>query len=352
MTAKSKKHPAVLFSSVTILRMFRLFVGPTLVSLLIFFAAYWFGGVGALSVVFFLSLLEISLSFDNAVINAKILTKMEEKWRQRFLTWGMLLAVFGTRLVLPILVVSIAAGVSPIAIGFLLFVNPDEYAKLADASSSVIHAFGGAFLLMVALRYFFDQTKSEHWITVIEKRLTVWGRVEAIEVMLTLMALLTTSFFVPGEATHILTAGCIGIILFIIIEGVVQALGAPKAGIERAGLGLFIYLNLLDAAFSLDGVIGAFALSTQILVIIAGLGIGAYFVRTLTVYFVRRHVLATLVYLEHGAYWAICALAICMFLSIGVPLPDALVGTISILFIGSAYVSSLRERRGKQVIEV
>ena len=199
--------------------------------------------------------------------------------------------------------------------------------------------------MMVALRYFFDDAKNTHWIHFIEKRLTTWGRVQAIEVLITLIALLLTAWVVPAHAASILAAGAIGIILFILMEGVVHVLGSSSGSLSKAGAGLFLYLNLLDAAFSLDGVIGAFALTTNILIIIAGLGIGAYFVRTFTIYFVQKRTLATLIYLEHGAYWAIAALALCMFINIGTHLPEALVGTISVLFIGASYFASLREQK-------
>lgn len=325
--------------------MWRLFIPPFVVSLLTFTAVLWFGGVAALSLAFFLTILEVSLSFDNAVINAKILARMEEKWRRRFLTWGMLIAVFGTRLVLPVLIVSAATLTSPLSIAFFLFGDPGAYSRLIESVSPSIHAFGGAFLLMVALRYFFDEAKSVHWIRFVERRLSKWGQVEAIEVLFTLVLLLIVAWMVPQSALMILAAGALGIVLFILIEGAVHILGASAGSVAREGMALFVYLNLLDAAFSLDGVIGAFALTSQILIIIAGLGIGAYFVRALTIFFVRRRTLATLVYLEHGAYWAICALAFCMFINIATPVPNAFVGTISILFIGAAYLSSLRESR-------
>src|SRR5690606_8056995 len=126
--------------------------------------------------------LEVTLSFDNAVVNAKVLANMEEKWRRRFLTWGILLAVFGTRLVLPVLIVAAAAWVSPIAATVLAFNDPVAYGELLSHAAPAILAFGGAFLLMVSLQYFFDTAKDVHWIALIERHLAKWGRVEAIEI--------------------------------------------------------------------------------------------------------------------------------------------------------------------------
>ena len=322
--------------------MYRYFIGPVLALLVGLGALYVWGGLAALTLTLFLSMLEISLSFDNAVVNAKILQGASESWRQRFLTWGMLFAVFGTRLIFPVLLVAVAAGVSPLAAGLLAIYSPEGYALLLTQAEPLIHAFGGAFLLMVSLGYFFDEAKSVHWIRPLEKRFAAWGRLEAIEVALTLAVLLVFAYAVPEHAAAILGAGSIGIVLFILIEGIIEALGSSAEGVVKNGLALFVYLNLLDAAFSLDGVIGAFALTSALPVIVVGLGIGAYFVRAFTVVLVKKGSLNTLIYLEHGAYWAIAALGFCMFAALSQDVPEVLAGTIGIVFLGSAYLSSLR----------
>lgn len=330
--------------------MLKFFIAPLILCALGFAAAYYWGGPSVLGLVIFLTILEVSLSFDNAVVNAKVLMRMEEKWRRRFLTWGMFVAVFGARLLFPVLLVSISSAVSPFKIMFLVFANPDEYASLVTSATPVIHGLGGAFLAMVALKYFFDEAKHVHWIGFIERKLAVWGRIQAIEVAIVLSILLFCSWLLPTEGVAVLGAGCIGIVLFILIEGTVDALGAAAEGnIAKQGLSLFIYLNLLDAAFSFDGVIGAFTLTTEVLVIVLGLGLGAYFVRTFTLILVERKTLASLAYLEHGAYWAIAALALCMFIALFQEIPDAVAGTISLLFIGSAYLSSLRHNKVRPV---
>ena len=303
--------------------------------------------MAALSLAFFLAILEISLSFDNAVINAKVLSRMSELWRQRFLTWGMLISVLGARLLLPMLIVALAAHMSPLFIAYLVLADPVGYAHLVSSIEPTVYSFGAAFLMMVSLKYFFNETKEVHWISGVERRLVAWGRVNAVEVLVTLAVLLGMTLVLPGEALTILSAGVVGIILFILMEGVVEMLGASASALARGGVGLFLYINLLDAAFSLDGVIGAFALTSQVLIIVAGLGIGAYFVRSLTILLVRKRTLATLVYLEHGAYWAIFALSLCMFIGLARPVPDAIVALVSILFIGSAYLSSLRAQGAK-----
>jgi hypothetical protein len=323
----------------------KVFIGPVLISVAAFVATFVMGGMAALLLVLFLTILEVSLSFDNAVVNAKVLMHMDEVWRRRFLTWGMLIAVFGARLVLPILLVSLAVTISPVALVALIFESPAEYAHLVEQAAPIIHSLGGAFLAMVALKYFFDEAKRVHWIPLVEQRFATWGRIHAIEVAIVLVILLLTTLAVPAHASQILGAGSIGIVLFILMEGVVDMLGSTTGELAKQGFGLFMYLNLLDAAFSFDGVIGAFALTTDLLVIVVGLGLGAYFVRAFTVLLVERKTLATLVYLEHGAYWAIAALAFCMFAALFHPVPDAVAGTVSLLFIGAAYLSSLHTRR-------
>ncbi len=325
--------------------MFKLFLVPIFVSTAIAGLVFLWGGAGALGLVLLLSVLEVSLSFDNAVINAKVLSKMDAVWRGRFLTWGMLGAVLGARLIFPVLLVSIAAGISPFTILGMMLESPTKYAHLVAGAAPVIHAFGGAFLLMVALRYFFDEAKDVYWIRFAERRMSAWGNIYAIEIALALCAVLAASFMAPREAAVVLSSGIVGIVLFIAIEGLVHMLGSSAAHAARAGFSMFIYLNLLDAAFSLDGVIGAFALTTQVMIIMAGLGVGAYFVRTLTLLLVERRTLASLIYLEHGAYWAIFGLACCMFAALWTIVPEVVTGLVSLLFLGAAYYSSLRNRK-------
>lgn len=325
--------------------MLKFFIGPVLLSIIGFSAAYYFGGTTMLGLVIFLTILEVSLSFDNAVVNAKVLMRMEAKWRRRFLTWGMFVAVVGARLIFPVVLVSLAVALSPLKVLFLVFVNPTEYGHLVESAAPIIHALGGSFLGMVALKYFFDEAKRVHWIHFIEKHLASWGRVQAIEVAIILAVLLIATWMVPAHGAQILGAGAIGIVLFILMEGAVDVLGAAAGRSTKQGFALFMYLNLLDAAFSFDGVIGAFTLTTEILAIVVGLGLGAYFVRTFTLILVERKTLTSLIYLEHGAYWAIAALSLCMFTALFHEVPDAIAGTISLVFIGSSYLSSLHHNK-------
>ncbi len=295
-----------------------------------------------------LAVLEVSLSFDNAVVNASVMEDMSAAWRHRFLTWGMAFAVFGMRFVFPLAVVSVVAGIGPLEAVRLAALEPDEYARLLSSAHVAVGAFGGAFLGMVCLKYFFDVEKEVHWIGLVESRLVQLGKFEAIELGVMLLGLYGFSRAFPAaEALQFLVAGVFGLVTFIAVDGIGSVL-EPEEGAHhaaRAGLGAFIYLNVLDASFSFDGVIGAFALTNNLFVIAIGLGIGAMFVRSLTIMLVEKGTLASYRYLEHGAFWAIGALALIMFLNTVVHVPDTLTGLLGAAFIGLSLWSSVRHER-------
>jgi hypothetical protein len=235
---------------------------------------------------------------------------------------------------------------SPWAIAKLAAFNPVEYAHLLEGARYSIYSFGAAFLLMVALKYFFNDAKDVHWIKSVERHLAKWGRIEAIEIGTALSLIALISFFVPAAAqATVLVSGVVGVLLFIITQGITSAFSVEAESMAKSGLALFIYLEVLDAAFSLDSVIGAFALTSSLPIIIAGLGIGAWFVRSITIYLVRRKTLDTLAFLEHGAHWAIFGLALSMFADLLWHVPEVVTGTIGLAFILAAYWSSLVYRK-------
>ena len=155
----------------------------------------------------------------------------------------------------------------------------------------------------------------------------------------------------------ILISGLSGIIMYILIDGISRFMemkdetriheGVVKQTF-KAGLISFCYLELIDASFSLDGVLGAFALSKDIIIIMIGLGIGAMFVRSFTIMLVEKQTLKQLIYLEHGAHWAIGTLAVIMFTSTKVEVPEVITGLIGLIFIVSAYISSVRKNKTEQ----
>lgn len=303
-------------------------------------------------IIFVLAILEVSLSFDNAVVNAAVLKDMDEVWQKRFLTWGMVIAVFGMRIVFPLAIVAIAAGLGPIDALNLSLNNPEEYEAIVSSAHVGIAGFGGAFLAMVGLSFFFDGEKDVHWIEWIEAKLAVVSNIKAAEIALLLVVLYLISRMLPqDEALVFMVSGTLGLVCFIAVEAVStilemrdQALAAGGAAV-RSGLGGFLYLNVLDASFSFDGVIGAFALSNNMIVIALGLSIGAMFVRSMTIHLVRQGTLAEYRYLEHGAFWAIIALGGIMLFSAVMHIPETVTGLIGAVLIGLSLWWSIRHNK-------
>src|SRR5690606_38579622 len=163
-----------------------------------------------------LSVLEISLSFDNAVVNATVLREMDEVWQQRFLLWGIAFAVFGMRIVFPLAIVAIAAGLGPVDTVRLSLTQPDEYERIVSAAHVGIAGFGGAFLAMVGLKFFFNADKEVHWIGVVERQLAAVSAVKAVEIGLLLLVLWgISSLLNDADALTFLIAGILGIVTFI-----------------------------------------------------------------------------------------------------------------------------------------
>lgn len=307
---------------------------------------------GTLSTVFIvavLAILEVSLSFDNAVVNASVLREMSPVWRHRFITWGIAIAVFGMRIVFPLIIVALIARIDPLSAVVMAATAPDQYSRVLTSAHVAVSAFGGAFLAMVGLRHFLRHDKDVHWIAIIEGPLTRVGRIEAVELGLVLILLyLISTWLVGSEKFEFVVAGIFGLITYIAVDGVAALLDVESAvagEIAHSGAAAFLYLEVLDASFSFDGVIGAFALSNNLFIIAIGLGVGAMFVRSLTIMLVERETLASYRYLEHGAFYAIIALALMMFLNAVIHIPEALTGLIGGAFIVAAFVDSIRYNR-------
>lgn len=314
------------------------------------------GVLALLWIVVVLSILEVSLSFDNAVVNASVLKEMDEVWQKRFLTWGIAFAVFGMRIVFPLAIVAIAANLGPLETIDLSLNNPAEYERIVSSAHVGIAGFGGAFLAMVGLKFFFDADKEVHWIGVLERWIARFASLPAIEIAVLLLALWGISNLLsPADARTFLVSGILGLVTFIAVEAVNHALELSEekkrlAGAAvRSGLGGFLYLNILDASFSFDGVIGAFALSNNMIVIALGLSVGAMFVRSMTIHLVERGTLAEYRYLEHGAFWAIIALGAIMLLSARFHIPETITGLIGAVLIGLSLLWSIREKRRETV---
>ena len=334
------------------------FMGSYIVTVAGLTGAYFWGehvhpGTGWLCVfiAIILGVLEVSLSFDNAVVNAMKLENMSQIWRQRFLTWGIAIAVFGMRFVFPILVVAIFAKLGMVEVAKMALTNVDQYAHYLHETHAPIVTFGGMFLMMLFLNYFFNHEKDVHWLRKIEEPLSHLDHIKGIEVIISLIILVILQKYIPAEQVpSVLISGIFGILVYMIIDGATHYLEkheearlakCVEGGAKCTGLISFIYLELIDASFSLDGVLGAFALSKDIVIITIGLAIGAMFVRSLTIMLVEKKTLAKFRYLEHGAHWAIGALATIMFISTVHEVPEVVTGLIGFGFIAAAFISSV-----------
>ena len=361
----------------------RTFGGSFGVTIAALVAAFFYGGTSALVLAAILGVLEISLSFDNAVVNATVLKTMSAFWQKIFLTVGVLIAVFGMRLIFPILIVSATASLSPVRVVTLALQagdpeTPGTYGFLLRAAHPAIAAFGGAFLLLLFLDFIFEE-REVTWLSWLERPLARIGKLDQLAVVVTLALVVGAAYlFAPGDKIDtVLLAGVLGTVVYILVNGlgsffesddeegeeddvpgihgdaetVAGAVERPSARavvlkVGKVAFASFLYLEVLDASFSFDGVVGAFAITSDPIIIALGLGIGAMFIRSLTVFLVNKGTLDDYMYLEHGALWAIGALAVILLTTIRFDVPEIVTGLIGVGFIAAAFISSLvRNRR-------
>lgn len=295
--------------------------------------------------VLILSILELSMSFDNAVLNATELQTLPEKYKQWFVKWGILIAVVGMRFLFPVLIVSAVGLMTPWTAFTLALDNPSKYSEILASSHDYISAFGGAFLMMVALTFFLDKEKDNHWLKWLEAPLT---HLAQLEVVLTLGVILLTSLEVPSARQYVyVLSGVLGVALFLAVAFLKDYLENHKpqtasvvGASVKAGIASLIYLEILDASMSFDGVIGAFAITTEIFIVMLGLGVGASYVRSMTLHLVEKNTMAEYRYLENGALWAIATLATIMFVKVNHDVPELFTGLVSAVIIACAVYHS------------
>jgi hypothetical protein len=225
------------------------------------------------------------------------------------------------------------------------------------------------FLLMLFLNYIFEEREIT-WLSWLERPLAKIGRLDQLSVVIAGVLLVVFAETMAPNPESVLISGVLGIVTYIAVNGLGELFsgaqenddadeGAGEGGVParsrngnlvkavgKAGFFLFLYLEVLDASFSFDGVIGAFAITSDPILIALGLGIiGALFVRSLTIFLVRKGTLSEYVYLEHGAHWAIGALAVILLISIGVHVNEVITCLIGVAFIGAAFVTSVIRNR-------
>lgn len=340
------------------------YFGPaTILTLLVVGLAFTFGNFDDAVVVMILGVLELSLSVDNAVVNATKLKTLSPAAQRWFMYYGIIIAVFFMRFAFPILVVSIVGHVGPLSTVSMAIHDPKQYSTILEQAHPMLSAFGATFLFMIFANYFINPLKEVHWLPPLELPLVRLGRWEAIKTALALVLLVGMDYWIYGswrlpEARSFFYAGLAGLISYVLVESLEMLTDFIEKKQQRANAGkavvinslkmaipALLYLEVVDASMSFDGVMGAFALSSNIFVIMAGLGIGAFWVRSLTLVAIKEGTLAEFRYLENGAFWAIGTLSILLFVSTKVELPDWFVGLLSAGIIGASVLSSIRARR-------
>jgi hypothetical protein len=350
------------------------FGGSLIIAVVGLALGFIYGGATGLAVTAILAVLEVSLSFDNAVVNATVLVRMSPFWQKIFLTVGVAIAVFGMRLIFPLLIVGITAKLNPVEAVRLALEkgDPDQkgsYGYLLHQAHPAIAAFGGVFLLLLFLDFVFEEREIT-WLTPIEKGLQRIGKLDQLSVVVALAALVISAYTLApdNKVSTVLVSGALGMVTYLLVNALgeffdvdeddddenevgneADAAGAAPVAkkpsvvglVGKAAFFLFLYLEVLDASFSFDGVVGAFAITSDPIIIAIGLGVGAMFIRSLTVYLVRKGTLSEYVYLEHGALWAIGALAVLLLITIEYEVPEVVTGLIGVGFIGAAFASSV-----------
>ncbi len=339
----------------------RIYWFAALATVAIWILVGWQMGLAALFTVFVLTLLEVTFSADNAVINSRVVVKMSPFWQKLFLTVGIFTAVFVVRFVLPLVIVMVTAGLGWSEVLHLITSDSKGYAEHLAEAEPIINAFGGTFLLLIALSYFIDASKTLHWFKPIERRLAKLGQFENLTTFVMLVGA-TVIFFTTDPAHHsaILIAVILAMVLHIglsLLSAIMESRNNKRSKnvkplVGLAALSAFIYLEILDASFSLDGVIGAFAMTNDVFIIMAGLGAGALWVRGMTIHMVRKNTLQQFKFLEHGAHWAIAFLGAVMMAKLyGVHLPEFVIGSMGLVFIGLAIWWSYRARKAEEESE-
>src|SRR3989338_1921528 len=294
-----------------------------------------------------LILFEVISSVDNAIINANVLKTVSEKYRKIFLFWGIIFAVFVIRGVLPFVIIWIANPQLPlfeiIRIAFTPGQNMSEY---LEESTPLLLLGGGMYLFLVFLGWLFlEEKKYAFLVENFLHRQAIWFYALSSLVV-------TASIYTAIKINPILAlAASIGATAFFITDGFKKNAEEKEKELLKPGMSAWskiLYLEVLDASFSIDGVVGAFAFTLSVPLILIGNGIGAFIVRELTVRGIDT--ISKFAYLKNGAMYSVGFLgALMVFESFGkdYPLWLAPVNTALLLFV-FMYLSFREIRKAKK----
>lgn len=282
--------------------------------------------------IFGLVVFEIISSIDNAIVNAHVLKTLPEKYRKIFLVWGLLLAVFVVRGVLPFLIVwMVNPSLSLAEVISFVFSGDPKIREAVEASKPLLLLGGGVYLFLVALSWLFlEEKKYAFLVEGFIHRNSVWFYAIA-SICMTLVV------YIALQINPLLAlSASIGSTLFFITDGFKKNAEAQEQRLltdsSMSAWSKILYLEVLDASFSIDGVVGAFAFTISVPIILLGNGIGAFVVREVTIRGID--LIAKFEYLKNGAMYSIGFLGVIMVLeSFGEHFPYwfAPLNTISLL---------------------
>lgn len=292
--------------------------------------------------IFGLCLFEVICSIDNAIINAQVLSTMQEKARKWFLLWGMLFAVFMVRGFLPWLIVwATMPELGPIEAFMATFSNDPKIAKTIESSAPILLSGGGMFLLLLFLYWLFVEKK--HYAFKFEKMFnkhSVWFYAFA-SILLSVIV-----WCALKVNTMMAFAAVVGSTAFFITHGFKENAEAAEAKMMKnknmTDISKIFYLEILDATFSIDGVLGAFAFTLSVPLILIGNGLGAFVVREITIGNIER--IKRYKLLKNGAMYSVFMLGMIMTLdSFGFHIPEWTAPICTIILVGYFFYRSRKE---------
>lgn len=297
--------------------------------------------LSAIFIILGLAVFEIVSSIDNAVINAEILDTMSKKGRRWFILYGFIFAVVVVRGLLPWVIVWAAnPALGPIGALTATFSSDPAVAASIARSSPVLLSGGGIFLVFLFLHWLFLESKKaglrhERFF----ERNGIWFYSVAA------LVLLGFASFAFRTRPELAFGAIIGSTAFFIMNGfkhnAEKAEASMMKGAVKSDIGKILYLEIIDASFSIDGILGAFAFTLSVPYILIGNGIGAYVLRELTVKNIEN--IKKYVFLKNGAMYAILALSVIMLVgALGHPAPEWVSPAVMIVIVGYFFLKSKR----------
>jgi hypothetical protein len=284
---------------------------------------------------------EIVSSIDNAIVNAHVLKTMSQKWRKIFLFWGIIFAVFVIRGLVPLLVVWLSVP----EMGFMgvlhaAFSGSEDFAQKVEGSKGVILLGAGVFMALLYLHWLFLEKKDPYFVSdkLVKPQQGIWFFASAAVILVSLL------YLARGD-WHLMLSAAVGNAVFFILYGFREQAAKQEEALQGnnnlSNFSKLMYLEVLDASFSFDGVFGAFAFTTVIPLILIGNGIGALVVRQLTIAGIEK--VSQYKWLKNGAMTSIGFLGLVMVLkSFGISIPEYLPTAITIGLVGLTFWASHR----------